>query len=142
MFMTVVCVRVDRRAGLCCRDICWLWILVRRVFPPDCYGRVLSSRIRFHPRRHSSICREVGRHRRWYHQIWRPRHHSGSGIGISRQNQFLFVFHIESLYADTAGTTAAARSARKILTALRLDESSITFRLVGKPSTNADKQGN
>jgi hypothetical protein len=36
MFMTVVCVRVDRRVGLRRHDICWLWILiVRRVFPPD-----------------------------------------------------------------------------------------------------------
>jgi hypothetical protein len=50
------------------------------------------------------------------------------------------LFHIESPYADTAGTSAAARSARQILTALRPDESSITFRLVAKPSTNADKQ--
>jgi hypothetical protein len=51
------------------------------------------------------------------------------------------VFHLEALYADTAVTTAAARSATRILTAPCVDESSITFRLVGKPSRKADKQG-
>jgi hypothetical protein len=52
------------------------------------------------------------------------------------------MFHIESLYAGTAGTTAAAPSAGKILIARLLDESTITFRLAGKSSMNADKQGN
>ena len=52
---------------------------------------------------------------------------------------FPFPVPYESLYADTVGTTATARSASKILTASRLEAAPITFRLVGK-TVNESRQ--
>jgi hypothetical protein len=47
-----------------------------------------------------------------------PLCHGGAAVGISRRLYFLFAQHAESLVADTAGPSAAARSASVILDGL------------------------
>ena len=83
--------------------------------PPDRYRRVRPGGISFDRGWLRSICRLGGRQTRRHQRIQIPHCCLSIAAEICRPYHFLFAFHVESLTADTADTSAAARSARQIL---------------------------
>jgi hypothetical protein len=103
-----------------------------RVVPPDRYQRAPIREVRIDPGWPPLIYRRRGNQAQRRERVQSPPRHRGTVTGITGRPHFSFAFHVESLNADTAGTTAAARSAGEMLRArFTLDKRPKVFESVG-----------